>query len=76
MEVQETIMKWEVNDDARSVLTPFAIAVAMAASLLGKDYFDRTAKSSAAEKDVSVEDFLFSAARDVAPAVSSGVMNF
>jgi hypothetical protein len=50
--------------------------VAMAAALFGKDYFDITAEGFAAKKEVSVEDFLLSAARDVAPAVSSGVLNF
>ena len=34
------------------------------------------AEGFAAKKEVSVEDFLLSAARDVAPAVSSGVLNF
>ena len=50
--------------------------VAMAAALFGKDYFDITAEGFAAKKEVSAEDFLLSAARDVAPAVSSGVLNF
>jgi hypothetical protein len=48
--------------------------VAMAAAPFGKDYFDITAESFAAKKEVSVNDFLLSAARDVAPAVSSGVL--
>jgi hypothetical protein len=50
--------------------------VSMAAALFGKDYFDITAEGFAAKKEVSAEDFLLSAARDVAPAVSSGVLNF
>jgi len=41
----------------------------MAAVLFGKDYFDITAEGSAAKKEVTVDDLLFGAARDVAPTV-------
>jgi hypothetical protein len=46
--------------------------VAMAAALFGRDYFDITAERFAGKKEMSVEDFLLSAARDVAPGVFEG----